>query len=368
MVKRALTTIIVILLLLISGCTYWTTGQVKETTQMKSAPVEDNATAETATEPAEQATKKTTKATPATEESGEDEEITVTPVAQKQTRPAYTTPPAEPTKEERGTCGCSFTWDPLCSKDGKTYINDCLFKCFGKSNSDIQTNSQCPKKKSAIDIYTDDTKTDYEADEWNGGYCWRQMYRETGIRYCKNIVVNGRVNTEPKPLRGNWLDESHLVMDRQGRADSYTIKLKTGEQATNEEFEILYQLVFEPGRYRLSFWARQDIAANNDWKSRFILKDWWDTKPMPPGINGCYVVLTDINANEHYIETMPDEWRKYNYEFDVPINTTQWTSSTRVSADCEYEWDYVPHGYRIELTGPTAGYAMFDDFVIEKIK
>jgi hypothetical protein len=368
MVKRALIAIIVILVLLISGCSQWQAGSAPQSRQLKSAPVEKEAPADSAVEaPEVVAEKKTTGAAEPEEKEGAGEDITVTPVPQE-SKSRYTQPSAEPSEDEKDVCGCSFTWDPICGKDGKTYINECMFTCFGKGDDDIQSSSQCPKKKSPVDIYTDDTKVDYEPDEWNGGYCWRQMYRETGIRYCKNIIVNGRVNDEPAPLRGNWLEDSHLTMDRQGRAGSYTVKLKTGGQATNEEFEMLYQPVFEPGRYRLSFWARQDIAANNDWKARLMLKDWWEAKPSPPGVNGCYVVSTDINANENYISTLPNEWRKYNYEFDVPINTTQWTTSTRVSSDCEYEWDYVPHGYRLELTGPTIGYALFDDFLLEKIK
>jgi Kazal-type serine protease inhibitor domain len=367
MEKRALMTIIVILVLLISGCSQWQTEAAPQSKQLKSTPVEEKAPANETPKTTEEAAEEKTAEAAETQEQ-EEEEITVTPAPETPARPRYTQPAASPSKEEKGTCGCSFTWDPVCGKDGKTYVNKCLFQCFGKELDEIQTNSQCPKKTGPIDIYTDDAKIEYEADKWNGGYCWRQMYRESGIRYCKNIIVNGRVNTEPAPLKGNWLDDSHLVMDRQGRDESHTIKLKTGEQATNEEFELLYQPVFEPGRYRLSFWARQDIAANNDWKAKLILKDWWDTKPAPPGINGCYLVSTDINANEHYIETQPDEWRKYNYEFDIPLNLTQWTSYTRVSADCEYEWDYTPHGYRLELTGPTVGYAMFDDFLLEKVK
>jgi|GEM_PF-2654997 len=356
---------IMFILLLIVGCTQ------RFIQPSENAPAQQ----ETAEEPAEESAEEAPAELPAEAEPEEAEEPEAavqepeeTIVAPVREPAKYTTPAKEPSKEEKGTCGCSFTWDPLCGKDGKTYINKCLFKCFGRSDSDIQTNSQCPKKDSPIKIYTDDITVDYEADKWNSGYCWRPMYRDAGIRYCKNLIVNGRVNTEPAPLRGNWLDEELLTADWKARKDSYTIKLKTVQQATNEEYDMLFQPLFEPGRYRLSFWARQDIAANNDWKAKLILKDWWDTKPRPVGVTGCYEVSTDINADEHYIDVAPNKWRRYNYEFDVPLNLTQWTSQRRISADCEYEWDNIPGGYRIELTGPTVGYALFDDFVLEKVK
>ena len=274
----------------------------------------------------------------------------------------------EPSKEEKDSCGCSFTWDPVCGIDGKTYVNKCLFQCFGNSLDLIKTNSKCPKKQGPPDIYVDDIEFNYEADKWNAAYCWRMMYRESGIRYCKNLIVNGRVDEEPEPLRGNWLDSSHLVDDLKGKKDSYTIKLNTGQQAENEEYDILFQPLFEPGRYRLSFWAKNGISANNDWKVRLTLKDWWDTKPRPPGVKGCYKVWTYINGNEHFFEGLPNKWRHYHYEFNIPVNLEEWDSNQRVSEECEYDWDMIPHGYAIQITGPTIGEAWFDDFVLEKIK
>ncbi|MBN1543904.1 hypothetical protein JW898_00400 [Candidatus Woesearchaeota archaeon] len=339
------------------------------------APSQTEQTAEEpAEQPADEAAEELPEEMPAEaepEEADETEAAVKNPeetIVEPVRKPAkYTTPAKEPSTEKKDTCGCSFTWDPLCSNEGKIYINKCLFKCFGGDEEDIKLNSQCLKKTSPINLYTGDTEAKYEADKWNGGYCWRMMWRESGIRYCRNLIVNGRVNVEPEPLRGNWLDEEHLTADWKAREDSNTIKLQTGQKATNEEYDTTFQPLFEAGRYRFSFWARQDVAANNDWKARLILKDWWDAKPRPVGVMGCYEVSTDINADEIYIEVLPNKWRRYNYEFDVPLNTTQWTSSTRVSADCEYEWDNVPGGYRIELTGPTVGYALFDDFVLEKI-
>jgi hypothetical protein len=325
----------------------------------------------------EEAENQTAEEEPAAEEAAAEEE----PAAEEETpqeaaeeknasarEPAkYIEPEAAPSKEEAETCGCSFTWEPLCGKDGKTYINRCLYRCFGNALEDIKSNGQCPKKESPIRIYTDDVEKKYEADKWNGGYCWRQMYRESGIRYCKNMIINGRVNTEPTPAKGNWLDDSHLVMDRQGRKDSLTIKLSAGEQATNEEYDVAYQPLFETGRYKLSFWARQDIAANNDWRAKLTLKDWWESKPRPVGVEGCYKVATEINADEVFMEEEPTEWRHYHYEFDVPINVTQWDSMEKTEAECA-EWDMIPRGYGITITGPTVGYALFDDFVLEKVK
>ena len=279
----------------------------------------------------------------------------------------YIEPSASPSKEEIDTCGCAFRWEPLCGNDGKTYFNRCLYRCFGYELDDIKSNGQCPKNEAVQKIYTDDVEMEYEADKWNGGYCWRQMYQESGIRYCKNIIINGRVNEEPSPLKGNWLDDTHLVMDRQGRADSYTIKLTTGEQATNEEYDTAYQPLFERGRYRLSFWAREEVSSNNDWKVTLTLKDWWESKPRPVGIEGCYKVFTEIDANEVFMEEDPTEWKHYHYEFDVPINVTQWNSMEKSPPDCA-AWDMMPHGYGLMITGPTVGEALFDDFVLEKIK
>jgi len=302
---------------------------------------------------------------PAEPEVTEPEEVAVEPVHEPV---RYTEPDPEPSSVEADTCGCSFRWDPLCGNDGKTYLNQCLFKCKGFSEDDIDKNSQCPKKKSPIKIYADDAEFDYETDEWNGGFCWRQMYRDSGIRYCKNMIVNGRVNEDPEPLRGNWLDEDHLVDDFRGRAHTSTIKLATGEQARNEEYDMAFQPFFETGKYRLSFYARQDVSAFNDWTVEFEVKDWWDSKPRPVGVTGCYRMFTVIDAQDVYIDVGPNKWRHYHYDFDVPLDTTQWTGFERAASDCEYEWNNVPGGYGLTLTGPTVGDAWFDDFHLEKIE
>jgi hypothetical protein len=292
------------------------------------------------------------------------EDITITPVPEKS---IYSESESTPTvKKEMDTCGCSFTWEPICMQ-GRTYINKCIFKCYGYKDDAITLNSQCPKKETPLGFYTDDVAIEYETDEWNSAYCWRDMYRDSGIRYCKNIIVDGRVNTEPVPLKGNWLDESHLVLDRQGRKDSSTIRLSVGEQAYNEEYNLLYQPLFEKGRYRFSFWARQEQKGNNDWKVKLTVKDWWETKPMPVGVKGCYTVMTEISGNQVYIAEQPTEYKHYHYEFDVPLNMSQWSSQKRASSECEYEWDNIPHGYRVEITGPSFGEASFDDFSLQKI-
>ncbi len=354
-----------IILILTAGCSQQyvqpeeknTTERMEETEKQEPATEEEPADQEREDEEAEELELEVT--------TEEIEEVVVTPVDE----PAqYEEAEADPSDEEKDNCGCSFRWDPLCGRDGRTYINRCLYQCFGGDLDDIEMNSRCPKVQSPIDIYTDDIEYDYEKDKWNGGYCWRSMWRDTGTRYCRNLIVNGRVNKEPEPAAGNWLDEEHLVLDRQGRADSHTIKLETGQQATNEEYELTVQPLFEKGRYRLSFWARQDVAANNDWKVKLTLKDWWESKPKPVGVEGCYEVMTEIDAQKVYIEDLPKEWKHYHYEFDVPLELEQWTSYERRGSDCEYEWDMTPHGYGIEITAPTIGYAMFDDFVLEKIE
>jgi hypothetical protein len=363
MTKRALFLMLCIAItaILISGCASFKspTGPAPDveinihTENTTEAPADEEPAAEEATEP---------------EEAEPSEDILVEPVPTKKAAD-YT--PAEPeellSKEESETCGCAFRWEPLCGKDGKTYYNRCLFRCFGHELEEVKSNGQCPKNLEPQKIYSDDVLREYETDKWNGGYCWRQMYRESGIRYCKNLIVNGRVNEEPSPSKGNWLDDTHLVLDRQGRAESYTIKLATGERATNEEYDLIYQPLFEAGRYKLSFWARQEAASNNDWKVKLTLKDWWNTKPMPVGVEGCYEAVAEINGDEVYIETEPTKWRQYHYEFDMPLNFTQWNSNEQESADCA-EWDMMPHGYGIEAIGPTVGEALFDDFVLEKIK
>jgi len=280
----------------------------------------------------------------------------------------YTEAEPEPSSEEKDNCGCSFTWDPLCGRDGKTYINKCIYQCFGNSLDDIKTNSQCPKKQGPVKIWSDDVEIDYDTDKWNGGYCWRQMWQESGIRYCENLIVNGRVNEEPSPVLGNWLDEEHMAQDREGRADSSSIHIKTGDQVKNEEYIFEAQPVFEEGTYRFSFWAREDVASNNDWKVRLVLKDWWESKPRPVDVQGCYELMTEVNANEVHIESPPNNWHHYHYEFSVPLDMEQWDSQSRVSSDCEFEWDMVPHGYGITVTGPTIGEAWFDDFSLEKME
>jgi hypothetical protein len=356
---------ILIISLLVLGCSQQFAPPAKEMPAEADESAEDNESEAGEEEEAEEFADIELEEEGPESVEAEPEEIVVEPVREK-ARYEETAP--EPTKQEKDTCGYSFRWDPVCGKDGKIYLNRCLFQCFGNDLEEIEINSQCPKKESPIDIYVDDMETDYETDKWNGGYCWRQMYRESGIRYCKNLLVNGRINTAPEPARGNWLDEEHLVLDKGGRKDSHAIRLETGEQVSNEEFDMLFQPLFEEGRYKFSFWARQDIAANNDWQVKLVLKDWWDKKPRPVGVTGCYEVSTDINADEHFIEELPNKWRHYHYEFDVPLELEQWSSYERAASECEYEWDMTPHGYRLELTGPTIGYAMFEDFVLEKIK
>ncbi|CAG2187027.1 unnamed protein product [Mytilus edulis] len=41
-------------------------------------------------------------------------------------------------------CGCSNSWDPVCSQDGHTYRNLCLAKCSGISEPDLACSSGCP--------------------------------------------------------------------------------------------------------------------------------------------------------------------------------------------------------------------------------
>ncbi len=300
--------------------------------------------------------------TEAAEEKTEaPEQTSVTPVPE---RSRYKLAEPAPSKTPRDYCGCSFTWDPVCGNDKKTYINDCIFKCFGHTMDELGSNSQCPMRKSEPNIYTDDLEMKYDSYKWNGGYCWREMLFDAGIRECKNIIVNGRVNKLPAPARGNWLEAEHLTLDKEGESESYAIKLVPGFQASNEEYNTSFQPLFEKGKYSFTFWARQDSVANNDWRVKLTLKDWWESKPMANGVKGCYILSTTVRAEEVYIDTLPNRWRRYNYEFDVPLNLSQWETSSRESADCEYNWDMIPHGYRIDATGPTIGSAYFDDFSI----
>jgi hypothetical protein len=362
MAKKTVMLSIVILipiLLILAACTNYTTPA---DSQSKVVPVEPKANV-TVQKNVTTVNKTTTQTkTPAAIPTND---IKITPVPETQ---KYTATEPTETSVKKDTCGCSLTWDPVCS-NGKTYINRCLLKCFGGSFDTITTSAQCPRKDSPVKVYADDNVIEYESDKWNSGYCWRDMYRDAGIRYCRNLIVNGRVNTEPSPLNGNWLDESHLSMDKEGRTDSYTIKLGPGEQALNEEYNMTFQPLFETGRYRFSFWARQDAASNIDWKVKLTLRDWWEKKPMPVGVKGCYKLMTEINAEEVYMEEQkPNAWKHYHYEFDVPLNNTQWESQQRLSSECEYEWDKMPHGYRIELTGPSFGDAYFDDFSLQKVE
>lgn len=312
-----------------------------------------------------QITQTGTTGTTETSDSGsaQTDTINVQPVPETKTYK-----PAEPqlSTTEKETCGCSFTWDPICSTDGKTYINHCLFKCFGKSETDLKSSNQCPKKTG--ESYTDDIKIEYDEKKAYGGYCWRQMWRSEDVRECRNIIVNGRVDDAPMPTKGNWLDKEHLVDDMFGMKDSYTIKLATGMQAKNIEYNTTYQPIFEQGRYMLSFWARQDVAANNDWNVKLTLRDWWEYPPRPTGVKGCYELSKEIRAEEVYIDVKPTEWRHYHFEFDVPLKLGEWTTYRRDSPDCEYSWDLVPHGYGLTVTGPTVGDAWFDDFSLMKVE
>ncbi|MFC1741654.1 Kazal-type serine protease inhibitor [Nanoarchaeota archaeon] len=274
--------------------------------------------------------------------------------------------PVKTAAEEADTCGCSFTWDPVCGIDAKTYINECLFRCAGNSLELLNINNQCPKKGGTIKIYADDFKISYESDKSNGAYCWRQMLRNEGLRHCDNIITNGRINIGPEPLNGNWIDPENLVFDKFGRKESYSFELEVGDMKSNEEYGISYQPLFEKGEYMFSFWARQDIVAGNDWKVKLILRDWSKGDGKPDGVESCYEVSTEIDAQDVYIDVRPNKWRHYHYVFDVPLKTVQWQKGKRDSSSCEYPWDQVPHGYRVEVEGPSFGRAWFDDFSLMK--
>ncbi|MBW2963994.1 hypothetical protein KY363_00905 [Candidatus Woesearchaeota archaeon] len=366
----------IMLILLISGCYQYVPPSEKPAQDTQAS--EDTSSTDSTAEIISSKPKKTEADNTKTTETGTSDVTSDTEGSQEtKTDTIYVQPvpetkafkPAEPTTlntTEKDTCRCSFTWDPICSTDGKTYINHCLFKCFGRTEEELESSNQCPKKNDGV--YTDDIKIEYDEKKAYGGYCWRQMWRSEDVRECRNIIVNGRLDDAPAPAGGNWLNQQHLVSDLFGTKDSYSIKLATGMQATNEEYNTTYQPLFEKGRYMLSFWARQDVAANNDWKVTLTLRDWWDYAPRPTGVKGCYEISREIDADEVYIEVKPNEWRHYHFEFDVPLKLGDWTSYMRESPECEYSWDMVPHGYGIEVLGPTVGDAYFDDFSLVKVE
>jgi hypothetical protein len=372
--KRASYAIIglIVLLLALSGCNKYSKPAETEEKPVESAektgiiassPKNQNSAEQNSSITAEQKTQETTDDPAKTEEETAGnvpkEELSVTPVVEKQ---GYVTAqPNQPTGEVI-TCGCGFSWDPVCGNDGKTYINRCIFQCFGNDLKNIKSNTQCPKKQTNVDIYTDDLAIDYETDKENGGYCWRNMTKGMGLRRCDNLIVNGRANIGPAPTLGNWLDTRYVVDDKKARKDSYSIKLERGWKVVNEEYNTTFQPLFTKGRYTFSFWAREDAGSNNDWNVKLTLRDWNNQAPKPGGMKSCYTLTTQINSNEVYIETGPDEWRHYHFEFDVPLDLTQWSVYERESALCEYNWDMMPHGYRIEAEGPSFGRAYFDDF------
>jgi hypothetical protein len=321
------------------------------------------------TRQAEQRPEESKKAELDETETKNSETETKTTEERKEQKSAYTpavTQQKEEEFKEKDTCGCSLRWDPVCGIDDKIYINPCIFQCMGNTLNLIKTNSQCPKKELPPKIYVDDVEIEYEPDKWYGGYCWRDMWRDEGLRRCKNIIVNGRVNQEPAPQKGNWLDNKHIVLDKNGRKDSYTIKLNAGEKASNEEYNKDFQPLFETGDYKLSFWARQDVAANNDWQVKFSVRDWPADNTGSERIDGCYEFLTEINGNEHFIDEEPNKWRHYHYKFHIPLNASEWDKTTREAAYCDYDWNNIPGGYRIEVTGASFGEAWFDDFSLIK--
>jgi hypothetical protein len=222
-------------------------------------------------------------------------------------------------------------------------------------------------------IYVVDTEREFGPDRWNGGYCWRDMYdslsKRTGdIRRCDNIIVNGQFYYEPTPAECNWLDQSHLMMDWKGEKNEYTLFLTKGQTAVNSEYNESFMPLFEKGRYRLSFQARQDSNALNDWKVKLTLQDWWSKTSAPDGLDNCYTFAETLDAQEIYIDMLPHKWKRYNFEFDLPIDETAWQEYTKVTPGCAYAWNGMPNGYKIEVTGPSLGTAYFDDFALERIE
>lgn len=237
----------------------------------------------------------------------------------------------------------------------------------------------------------------------SAGRCWRAGRR------CINLILNGDVDPAPsnvttrsqaidlgyEPIVGPWVYGSTLGNDRSGNSQSRSILFNAGSSAnaTNDEYLRDFHPKYTAGRYRFSFWFKEDAdsQSSNDWSIEFKVRDWWGTQrdteemtPMgwiPDGATNCYGAVKMIYRPP---DAQASVWNNYSVEFQVPLIDSDWDgleqmNSCRNSSNEEIppypRTQIIPGGYAIviRLTSikgqdvNVIGRLQFDDFSIERI-
>lgn len=216
----------------------------------------------------------------------------------------------------------------------------------------------------------------------NGDFCWRDSNGDGIWRRCSNLIINPGLDPDgPIPAVSSWITGTLLDTDRQNNASSRSLRLAGSSfNAVNDEYNEHFYPLYSPGVYDFSFWMKEDSASlsSNDWSVRLKVRDWWDQDNMPQGARRCYVANHSIRRAS---DAAFGQWKKYSYEFSVPLIESQWDAQLMpLASGCNdssgnpiapYDPStIIPAGYAIVINGSSQnrvnGNIWLDDFALVK--